>query len=113
FILLISAAAAALLSAALAPLARRLAVFVGAVDHPGDRKIHSTPIPRFGGLAVMLSTVIVLAVLAKLNLLDAELRANHLLIGLAIGILPVLIVSIIDDIRPLPPLPKLFAQLCA
>lgn len=36
----------------LTPLARRVAIAVGAVDHPETRKIHSKPMPRLGGLAV-------------------------------------------------------------
>jgi UDP-GlcNAc:undecaprenyl-phosphate GlcNAc-1-phosphate transferase len=36
------------------PLVVRLARHVGAVDLPGPRKVHLTPIPRIGGLAVFL-----------------------------------------------------------
>jgi len=36
---------------ALVPLARSLARKVGAMDHPGQRKIHNTPIARLGGVA--------------------------------------------------------------
>ncbi len=35
------------------PLAIRLASAVGAVDHPGPRKIHRHPIPRAGGIPVL------------------------------------------------------------
>jgi UDP-GlcNAc:undecaprenyl-phosphate GlcNAc-1-phosphate transferase len=34
------------------PLARRLALRVGAVDHPSERKIHSSPMPLLGGVAI-------------------------------------------------------------
>ncbi len=34
------------------PFVRRLAFLVGAVDQPSARKIHLTPMPRLGGLAV-------------------------------------------------------------
>lgn len=50
----IGAFVAALLTAFLAsPLWRRECRRVGLVDDPGHRKIHSTPIPLSGGLAVM------------------------------------------------------------
>jgi UDP-GlcNAc:undecaprenyl-phosphate/decaprenyl-phosphate GlcNAc-1-phosphate transferase len=39
----------------LTPLATRLGVRLGAVDVPSERKIHTTPIPRVGGLAVFLA----------------------------------------------------------
>ena len=47
----LSAVAAAVLSCALTPATRRLALAVGAIDHPGPRKVHEHPTPRLGGLA--------------------------------------------------------------
>ena len=43
--------ATALATAALIPLARALARRTGAIDHPGDRKVHTTPMARLGGIA--------------------------------------------------------------
>jgi UDP-GlcNAc:undecaprenyl-phosphate GlcNAc-1-phosphate transferase len=43
--------ATALATAAMVPLAKTLAGKVGAIDHPGERKIHKTPIARLGGIA--------------------------------------------------------------
>lgn len=43
--------ATAFATAALVPLARFLAGKAGAIDHPGQRKIHNTPIARLGGIA--------------------------------------------------------------
>ena len=37
-----------------------LAPRVGLIDQPGERRIHSTPIPRAGGIAVWLSFMITL-----------------------------------------------------
>ena len=36
----------------LTPVVRPLALKIGAVDSPNDRKIHKEPIPRLGGLAI-------------------------------------------------------------
>ena len=36
---------------ALVPLARALASKPGAIDHPGERKVHAAPIARLGGIA--------------------------------------------------------------
>ena len=47
--------AATMLSAALVPLASRLARRLGILDHPGPRKIHTEPMPRLGGIAPFLS----------------------------------------------------------
>ncbi len=43
---------AAVLSIVLTPLVRRLALRYRIVDRPGARRVHVTPIPRSGGLAV-------------------------------------------------------------
>jgi UDP-GlcNAc:undecaprenyl-phosphate GlcNAc-1-phosphate transferase len=47
--------AALALCAALVPLSRTLARWLGVMDHPGPRKVHAAPMPRLGGLAVFLS----------------------------------------------------------
>ncbi len=53
-------AAGLLVCAMLVPLARRLALRVGLVDHPGARKIHARPIPYGGGIAIFVSFLVVL-----------------------------------------------------
>jgi UDP-N-acetylmuramyl pentapeptide phosphotransferase/UDP-N-acetylglucosamine-1-phosphate transferase len=56
--ILLAALATAVVSFLLTPLAIRLAPRLGAVDHPqDDRRVHSDPIPRTGGLAVAISFV--------------------------------------------------------
>ena len=102
--------AAALLSLALTPLAKRLAVRLGAVDLPNERKVHKVPIPRLGGVAVVLAfAVVVVVVLGGLlpvpRMPNLERQAILLL-----GLLPVFVISLIDDIRPLRALPRLAAQ---
>ena len=52
-------AASALACALLLPVAERLAVRLGAVDHPGGRRLHHAPVPRLGGVAVIMSTIAV------------------------------------------------------
>ena len=51
FVLLIAAA----LAVGLTPIVRYVAQWVGAVDQPGERKIHAVPIPRLGGVSVVVS----------------------------------------------------------
>lgn len=41
----------AVATAAMVPVARALAVRAGVMDHPGNRKIHTTPVARLGGIA--------------------------------------------------------------
>jgi UDP-GlcNAc:undecaprenyl-phosphate GlcNAc-1-phosphate transferase len=84
------------LSLVLTPLVGRIAVAVGAVDLPGHRKIHTSPIPRLGGLSVVTSIVVVL-VAAPLLSREWQLPP-HLATGLAMGVLPVFLISLWDDI---------------
>ena len=55
----ISFALALFISTALVPVAIRYAPVLGLVDEPdGDRKIHANPIPRCGGLAIIIAVFI-------------------------------------------------------
>src|SRR5579863_9857679 len=40
------------------PLLAKLAARWRIVDHPGERKVHSAPIPRIGGLAMVFGVVV-------------------------------------------------------
>ena len=89
---------AAIVAFALTPLVARLAVRIGAIDLPGERKLHTAPIPRLGGLAVVAS--IALVMLGSTWLSGGRWRLSpHLAPGLGFGVLPVLVVSLLDDIR--------------
>ena len=107
---LLPALLATALSFVLTPLARRLALRVGAVDQPGPRKMHLHPTPRLGGLAVVASACVVAALVQFVNNPGLHKFDPRLLTGLALGVLPVLFVSIWDDIRPLRVLPRFLAQ---
>ena len=98
------------LSFVLTPLVRPLAVHLGAMDRPGPRKLHSTEVPRLGGLAVVASAAGVAALLWW-ALPQVHQVADDLALGLIFGLLPILICSVRDDLRPLRPLPKFAAHL--
>ena len=85
------------------PLTARLAPRIGAVDDASDRpRIHSEPIPRIGGLAIVAGILIPAAVL---------IDANQAYPGILIGTLLVAVVGLLDDIRGLRPDVKLLAVL--
>ena len=94
--LVLPTAAAAALAFALTPLTARLAVRMGAIDMPGHRKTHATPIPRLGGLAVVSASGILWA--AATWLFGVALP-RELSIGLIAGGLPILAVSVLDDTK--------------
>ena len=103
--------AAGLIAWLLTPLTIWLAGRVGAIDAPGPRRIHDNPIPRLGGLAVVASAGIVMAAGAfGVPGAPAWVR-NDVASGVMLGLIPILVVSIRDDIRSVRPLPKLMAHL--
>jgi len=109
---LLPAALAALLSLALTPVVRALALRIGAVDLPSARKIHRLPVPAMGGLAVVASGTIVLAGRYAYGVppVNPQWASASVNLGLLLGLLPILGMSVWDDIRPLGAWPKLLGQ---
>lgn len=94
-----------LISFLVTPLAKRFAHITGAIDVPkDDRRIHKAPIPRLGGLAILVS-----AVLSILLFVELDKSIYAILIG---GVL-IAISGIIDDIKPMTPKLKLLFQIVA
>ncbi len=104
------------------PLWRAWCVRGGLVDDPGHRKIHDSPIPLAGGLAVLTGLLVPLAVataLLKFNLIG-ESNATPLLHGLnkralqlgaiAFGAAGMTILGLLDDRHELKPLTKFSGQ---
>jgi UDP-GlcNAc:undecaprenyl-phosphate/decaprenyl-phosphate GlcNAc-1-phosphate transferase len=109
-LLILPALLAAALSFALTPLARKIAFRIGAIDHPGPRKVHLIDVPRLGGLAVLASVTTVLLILWLAHVPRIERLATSVAIGIAAGLLPIVFISIWDDIRPRGWLSKLAAH---
>lgn len=101
---LVAFVVALIASVLLTPWVRQLAIKWGAMDAPDARKVHTTPIPRMGGLAIYLAFVV--AVVASMHL-------TREIVGLLIGGSVILAVGIIDDIYQLPAKVKLFWQIVA
>lgn len=103
---------AAVASVVLTPLARRLAVAVGAVGAPGGRNVHARSIPRLGGTALAAGWGVAVLVCFHLpgagstTLADSGSR----LWGLVLGALALCVVGAVDDIRGLRAHHKLLAQ---
>lgn len=102
---LITGLIALALSLAATPLARRFGLAAGLTDAPGGRRIHLTPIPRAGGIAVVLSTVAACAVYGGLP-------AGVCGFIVAGGVL-LLAIGLADDALELNPQIKLLGQLAA
>jgi UDP-GlcNAc:undecaprenyl-phosphate GlcNAc-1-phosphate transferase len=89
---------AAALVLVLTPLVARLAPRIGGIDHGGDRpRVHTKPVPRIGGVAIV---VAILAVAAIWVDIDGPYA------GMLLGTGVVAIVGLYDDIRGLRPSTK-------
>lgn len=110
-------AVAFVLSCALTPFAKWLAPKVGAIDMPKARGMHTKPMPRFGGVAIflgsMLAMIFFLPVFGKKIVLGEALEPSKQILGLLGGAVVIFIVGVIDDIKGLSPKVKLVGQIIA
>lgn len=82
-----------ILSYLLTPLAKYTAKKIGAIDVPkDDRRVHKVPIPRLGGLAIYLATMISMVIFLKLD---------RTIVSIMIGSTIIVITGIIDDVKPM------------
>lgn len=94
------------LSFFLTPVAKRFAIKVGAIDVPkDDRRVHTKPIPRMGGLAIYAAFTICMFLFS-----DIEFQK---LLGIFIGSTILVITGMVDDIKPLRASLKLVIQIFA
>jgi UDP-GlcNAc:undecaprenyl-phosphate/decaprenyl-phosphate GlcNAc-1-phosphate transferase len=85
----------------LTPLVTRLAPAIGGVDHGGDRpRVHSGPIPRVGGLAIVTGILVPAGIF---------IHPGGVLLGILIGTACLALVGLIDDIWGLRPAVKMAA----
>ena len=93
------------LSFALTPVVKWLAVKIGAVDVPKDkRRMHDHPIPRLGGLAIFIGFVVAVLLFADV---DRQLR------GILLGACIIEAVGMVDDSHSLGAGIKLIFQIIA
>jgi len=100
YILLFSAT----ISFVLTPWIRMVAEKLGALDQPSERKVHATPTPRLGGVAVFL---------AFWGAIWANSIMDRAVLGILWGCLLIFGVGIIDDIREVSAKLKLIMQAIA
>jgi UDP-GlcNAc:undecaprenyl-phosphate/decaprenyl-phosphate GlcNAc-1-phosphate transferase len=67
---------------------------LGLVDQPNERKVHTQPTPRGGGLAIYIS--LVLTALAFRSTVDRDFA-----VALTLGV-GIVLLGLVDDLRPLP-----------
>jgi UDP-GlcNAc:undecaprenyl-phosphate GlcNAc-1-phosphate transferase len=104
-----------LLTVIITPLVRDFALRLGIVDHPDEsRKLHPTPVPRVGGIAVFISYLLAFGATAFGFLkLDLMIPTGPLSMGLLVAISVVFLTGLLDDIFQLRPWQKLAGQVFA
>ncbi|MBR2240714.1 MAG: undecaprenyl/decaprenyl-phosphate alpha-N-acetylglucosaminyl 1-phosphate transferase [Clostridia bacterium] len=101
------------------PYTIRLAKRVGAIDIPEKRRINEEPMPRLGGIAVIIGFLLSCIYLLIIMTLEknfnpfGEEQYFHKLIGFLLGIIVLGIFGFVDDVRGLPALIKLIGQTLA
>ncbi len=92
-------------SLASTPLVKTLAHKIGAIDIPdGKRRVHKSPIPRLGGLAIFLGFMCAVFAFVKI---DTQVR------GILIGAVLIVAIGILDDVKQLKATVKLAVQIIA
>ncbi|MED1916028.1 MraY family glycosyltransferase [Bacillus thuringiensis] len=88
------------------PYVKNLAVKVGAVDAPNQRKVHTRIMPRMGGLAIYIGYLVAFFLFVPYTNISEML-------GIFIGSTIVMVVGMLDDKYQLSPKWKLLGQLVA
>jgi UDP-GlcNAc:undecaprenyl-phosphate GlcNAc-1-phosphate transferase len=108
-------AAAMVVGLVVTPIVRWLAQRLELLDQPGGRKVHQFPVPRLGGIAMVVAFAIAigLATLARPDLgAVGGLRPNRAPAILA-GVSVIMVIGVIDDVRGMRALLKLALQIGA
>ena len=91
-----------IISTLMVPIVKKIAFHIGALDIPNERKVHTKPMPRLGGLAIYIAFI-----LGYMFFATPSTEMNSILIGSFI----VLLTGMLDDIKPLPASIKFSGQL--
>lgn len=92
------------------PAVRRVCLNKGLVDIPNDRKVHKNPIPRLGGVAIWLCTVLTFVILVFINW---DYPYGNGLSGILVGGSIMFLLGLVDDLYDLSPKFKLAVQIGA
>ncbi|NQV11657.1 MAG: undecaprenyl/decaprenyl-phosphate alpha-N-acetylglucosaminyl 1-phosphate transferase [Cyanobacteria bacterium] len=102
---------AAVLTALIVPLVRRLGLRYGLIDTPDPRKQHAIPMVRLGGVGMVAGFSLALAITWSLGGFGSLAPAKDELIWTTLaGALCFFVIGLADDLFALPPLPRLAGQ---
>jgi len=108
YVLLVAAAVTYLVT----PLVRRMARRIGAITPVRDRDVHSVPVPRLGGLAMLAGFAAALVVASRMPFLE-PVFADGAPWGVLLGAVAVCALGVADDLWDLDAVTKLAGQALA
>lgn len=91
------------------PFSKKISIKLGAIDYPKKRGLHKEPIPRMGGIAIVLGFMVTMLILMPFM---PELRSTQF-IGFIVGAIVIVILGMLDDIYDLKARIKLVVQIIA
>lgn len=91
------------------PFAKRLSIKLGAIDYPKKRGMHNKPMPRMGGVAIVLGFMV--TVIALSFFIEGIDKTQFL--GLVVGAMIIVVLGMIDDVKNLPARTKFSVQIIA
>ncbi len=86
----------------LVPIAKKIAYHVGAIDIPNERKVHTKPMPRLGGIAIY-------GAFLMGYILYGEITTQML--SILIGSFIIFLIGVFDDIKPIKARYKFLVQI--
>lgn len=88
-----------LVTVVLTPLVRRVAVRVGAVVKPDERRVHTRATATLGGAAMLAGFLAAMAVAWQMDQFDAVFAGSTQPLGVVIAAVIIFLVGLIDDFR--------------
>ncbi|MDQ3354219.1 MAG: undecaprenyl/decaprenyl-phosphate alpha-N-acetylglucosaminyl 1-phosphate transferase [Actinomycetota bacterium] len=97
----------------LTPLVRLLAVRIGAVVRPDERRVHERPTPTLGGTAMYLGFLAAMATATRIPQFDGVFDSTSEPLGVVLGATVIFVVGLVDDLREVSAPAKVAGQVLA
>ncbi len=98
---------------ALTPLVRRLAIRLGAVVRPDERRVHESPTPTLGGLAMYGGFLAAMGVATRMGQFEGVFGDTSEALGVVLAATVIFAVGLVDDLREVSAPAKVAGQVLA